>query len=1033
MIMIVMILKFERYNTYKILSLHFYIILHYYRAEYYLEASQPADALNDCNTVLTLDNLCVQGYALRSKLSPSEEEEGEGEQYEEEDEGEDDEGEQDEGEGDEEEEEEGGDKMDSLERDILGLVDNINNLKVDSSDKVDKKTSKLTSSKGKSQSNKNESKSESESQSKAEKKAEKKSEKAEIKAQKRAEQLSSCATDALAAFLVGGSCDLMFASAAEESARESCRIGAREIFEERGRGRSRCEMERIGGGSSSGTSDSNSDNTVSHIRDTDVNNNLNGTIKEEPSKEVSFTETNQEEYLPRAWLVQSFFAGYDPLRTAFGMEKAEEDEEEFEEEVENGEKNNGVDVDLGKRVRELCVREYKLSGVSVSELNGVSVSSGDGNGNVGGVVDARTGVSTGVSTDIDEGTVNRNNLSENKILPDPPTHLLNPYTTATATDRLGYYMLRSLVCKLERTQEPSTVELSVVQAYEERNSNENYVEVLGSWMGEAERMWKELCAEEIIGDNIIYDNDEQLEEIESRNNDLDVEYSSMMNKLGLLGEEESDKNIGFTMGLKMGGRGSAQYAQQHGQYGQMSVQMPLTPYVPVTVLTLNTSDEFEEFVQKNIVDDCFLISRGNYNTTVSDQPSQVLRGTKTESQGQGQCQGEGQGQIDSLPQTEVAPPCSSFHWCLQLLQIPEVSKLTGCTFSPNGIVLTLDDLVPLSEHEMRGEEQREREEIEELLKNIPKPMEKGMEKGREKKDMFSFRGYDEDEDDEEEDEGEEGEEGDEDGEWEDCDDDDDEEEEEDEDNKENGDEKVEVDEVEKEVAKEVETAIDVSMNGIDHIQNNESESPESIPSTLPQPLPVSLPLPLSVSSLISTFIGDNNTNLSDSHSDSATATNTDTATAPVVVVEEVVGVAVEDISLPLPIAPPLASPLPLPISEPVHESLLMPMSMSVPVLTPVSVSVPLPVLTPLSQPLSRPLHARLLSVCSSIAYLSGDAIGAVKCLRASVREDQIAGTCVRTFTLLRMLCLRITSLIILPNVISFTSKIIAFFVIFSLE
>ena len=56
--------------------------------------------------------------------------------------------------------------------------------------------------------------------------------------------------------------------------------------------------------------------------------------------------------------------------------------------------------------------------------------------------------------------------------------------------------------------------------------------------------------------------------------------------------------------------------------------------------------------------------------------------------------------------------------------------------------------------------------------------------------------------------------------------------------------------------------------------------------------------------------------------------------------------------------------------------------------------VPAPVLTPapLSQSLSRPLHARLLSVCSSIAYLSGDAIGAVKCLRASVREDQIAGT-----------------------------------------
>jgi hypothetical protein len=41
--------------------------------------------------------------------------------------------------------------------------------------------------------------------------------------------------------------------------------------------------------------------------------------------------------------------------------------------------------------------------------------------------------------------------------------------------------------------------------------------------------------------------------------------------------------------------------------------------------------------------------------------------------------------------------------------------------------------------------------------------------------------------------------------------------------------------------------------------------------------------------------------------------------------------------------------------------------------------------------LSRPLHACLLSICSSIAYLSGDALGAVTCLRASVRENYIAG------------------------------------------
>jgi hypothetical protein len=40
---------------------------------------------------------------------------------------------------------------------------------------------------------------------------------------------------------------------------------------------------------------------------------------------------------------------------------------------------------------------------------------------------------------------------------------------------------------------------------------------------------------------------------------------------------------------------------------------------------------------------------------------------------------------------------------------------------------------------------------------------------------------------------------------------------------------------------------------------------------------------------------------------------------------------------------------------------------------------------------SRSLRARLLSVCSSIAYLSGDALGAVKCLRASVQENLTAG------------------------------------------
>jgi tetratricopeptide (TPR) repeat protein len=38
---------------------------------------------------------------------------------------------------------------------------------------------------------------------------------------------------------------------------------------------------------------------------------------------------------------------------------------------------------------------------------------------------------------------------------------------------------------------------------------------------------------------------------------------------------------------------------------------------------------------------------------------------------------------------------------------------------------------------------------------------------------------------------------------------------------------------------------------------------------------------------------------------------------------------------------------------------------------------------------SRALRARLLTVCSSVAYLCGDAVGAVRCLRASVGEDRL--------------------------------------------
>jgi hypothetical protein len=58
------------------------------------------------------------------------------------------------------------------------------------------------------------------------------------------EKLKSAAKDALAAFLVGGSDNLSFASTAEEVARESCRVGAKAIFTERIRGKlkSHCDI-----------------------------------------------------------------------------------------------------------------------------------------------------------------------------------------------------------------------------------------------------------------------------------------------------------------------------------------------------------------------------------------------------------------------------------------------------------------------------------------------------------------------------------------------------------------------------------------------------------------------------------------------------------------------------------------------------------------------------------------------------------------------------------------------------------------------
>jgi hypothetical protein len=57
------------------------------------------------------------------------------------------------------------------------------------------------------------------------------------------EKLKAAAKDALAAFLVGGSDDLSFASTAEEVARESCRVGAKAIFTERIRGKSKSYLD----------------------------------------------------------------------------------------------------------------------------------------------------------------------------------------------------------------------------------------------------------------------------------------------------------------------------------------------------------------------------------------------------------------------------------------------------------------------------------------------------------------------------------------------------------------------------------------------------------------------------------------------------------------------------------------------------------------------------------------------------------------------------------------------------------------------
>ena len=528
-------------------------------------------------------------------------------------------------------------------------------------------------------------------------------------------------------------------------------------------------------------------------------------------------------------------------------------------------------------------------------------------------------------------------------LPLPPAHLTNGDGDHTL-DPLGYWILRCLVGRLEGTQEPGPEELEVLQASEDKKSAAGHVEILGGWVGEAEKMWADLCAVE-DSDNVTdresnaNDQDEIMEERADENDKVDKEYLSMLSRLGLLEDEASDRITGFRIGLKMGGRGSAQMALP-------ALDLSKEVYVPVTH-SHSTTDLKTEFDTQTV--DYDLVSTAAY--TVCEGPAK--KAVSIPSSG---------GRTATPPSS---PPCPAFKWCLQLLLLPEVSALTGVTFAPSGTVLEVKPLKPASPEEERAlmESEKKDEEVENLRVKAEKSSgAKNFSWARQeaaKEEDDDDEGWEDCDDDDEDEEGN----GDDGEEWEDCDDG------EDEDEEEEGGEEKEIADLRK------------NIRGVKMGWCAESGQPKdkSIPKPPINATPAPAPVPVAVPKTV--------VMASDSQPSVDSVNNVD-ADMPTPIDTPIIKAAsvIED---PVPALDPIALQKPCPSIVEVIDSDNPP-----PVVVKVEVEVAEREAPSIPGTLmSRSLHACLLSVCSSIAYLSGDALGAVKCLRASVQENITAGKC----------------------------------------
>jgi hypothetical protein len=742
-------------------------------------------------------------------------------------------------------------------------------------------------------------------------------------ADKKAVMLASAASDALAAFLVGGSSDLSYASAAEEASRESCRVGARKIFE--GRRREETKVPVLKGDSAASNE-----------------------VETEGEKEGKVADSAP----PRAWLVQSFFASYEPLRVAFGLENTPP-EDDIEEEEGEGDLNTTVQS-MYKDQMEAAATAEKSQDSSSSDVNG-RTSNGD--------------------DDIDEGTKHPNTSLG---LPSPPFHLSD---SSCPLDPMAYWVLRRLVGRLEATREPGPEELAVVQANDEKLKSAGYTEVLGSWVGESQRMWEDLCAEEAeetAEEDCDTDVGEMKDERELESIKLDAEYTSILQRLDLLGGEDSDKNIGYSLGLKMGGRGSLQ--------GDKPVSVPSLSSqdaarnaalsVSVAVQPVDVGEDFEsDFAAFASSSD--LLSHSDY--TLSDPSSSSPSSTSASA-------GAATENV-RRPVPRSAPPCPAFTWCLNLLRMPEVTAITGVTLSPIGGVVDIEGISPpsIQEEKAMKERQKEREEKEEA--------ESAAEKSRQSSYGKSpwMRQQEEDEDEED------GEDGDEDENWEDCDDD-----EEEEDNEEGqGDDDNEWEDCDEEECDDndespesstvrEEDEITALRNSIRSVGMGWSAEGKKVNGKAPQK-PVAAALSAAVDAAVKTTQSSAMPNGTDTSaaSDLPIAAEPDATHTSEVSLSSLTPTPVRETSLPSSV--PLSSP---PLDRIVSSDTTI--FSGTPHTAPPSAPVPVPeISTPVatSPPLkvSRSLRARLLSVCSSIAYLSGDALGAVKCLRASVQENLLAG------------------------------------------